>query len=104
MGTSFVPELHAQLLRSVPCDFDLGKWQSLPNAVRIQDGSVHEYCPSEHVAAEMDRLLEMNHRYEAEQIPVEIREAWLHHRFTQIHPYPGGNGRCSRLIGVMTNF
>ena len=34
-----------------------GKWNLLPNAVRLQDGSVHEYCPPEHVAAEMDRLL-----------------------------------------------
>ena len=101
LGTSFVHELHAQLLRSVPHDFELGKWKSLPNAVRLQDGGVHEYCQPEHVAAEMDRLLELNTRYEAEQVPVEIRAAWLHHRFTQIHPYPDGNGRVARALATL---
>lgn len=101
LGTSFVHELHAHLLRSVPRDFDLGKWKSLPNHVRLAGGGVHEYCPPEHVAAEMDRLLQWNSQYEAEQVPVEIRAAWLHHRFTQIHPYPDGNGRTARALASL---
>ena len=24
--------------------------------------------------------------------------AWLHHRFTQIHPFPDGNGRVTRAL------
>ena len=43
------------------------------------DGSVHEYCPPEqpeHVAAEMDRLINMHHAH-TEAVP-EVEAAWLH--------------------------
>jgi len=101
LGTSFVHELHAQLLRNVPRNYEVGKWKVVSNQVALADGSIHEYCPPEHVAAEMDRLLEMNSQYEADQVPVEIRAAWLHHRFTQIHPYRDGNGRMARALASL---
>ncbi len=30
-----------------------------------------------------------------------IVAAWLHHRFTQIHPYQDGNGRVARAITTL---
>jgi len=101
LGTSFIHELHAHLLRNTQNGFELGKWKALPNRVELQDGSVHEYCPPEHVTAEMDRLLEMSAQYAAKGVPVEIRAAWLHHRFTEIHPYPDGNGRTARALASL---
>ena len=101
ISTSFIHELHAQLLRNVPRNYDLGKWKTGSNWVTLPDGSTHEYCPPEHVAAEMDRLLELNSEYEAKHVPVEIRAAWLHHRFTQIHPYTDGNGRTARALATL---
>jgi Fic-DOC domain mobile mystery protein B len=30
--------------------------------------------------------------------PLDVQAAHLHHRLTFIHPFPNGNGRCSRVI------
>lgn len=76
-----------------------GKFKNHPNNPRRPDGSVHEYCPPIHVDSEVDRLLELYHSYN-EKDPV-IVAAWLHHRFTQIHPYQDGNGRLARVIVTM---
>jgi Fic family protein len=59
---------------------------------------VHEYCPPEHVASEMDQLLAMHMDHETRGVPVEVEAAWLHHRFTQIHSFADGNGRVARAI------
>ena len=34
-------------------------------------------------------------------VPVEVEAAWLHHRFTQIHPYQDGNGRVARALASL---
>ena len=44
----------------------------------------------------MERLLEWNEGH-ADVCP-EVRAAWLHHRFTQIHPFDDGNGRVARAL------
>jgi hypothetical protein len=44
----------------------------------------------------MDRLLELYGAYKDDD-PILVA-AWLHHRFTQIHPYQDGNGRIARAI------
>ena len=31
-----------------------------------------------------------------------IKASWLHHRFTQIHPYQDGNGRVARALTTLT--
>jgi Fic family protein len=76
-----------------------GKFKELPNNPRRADGSVHEYCPPVHVEAEMEHLLGWLGQYGAED-PV-IVAAWLHHRFTQIHPYQDGNGRVARALTTL---
>ncbi len=73
-----------------------GAFKTRPNTVILPDGSVHEYCPPEQTASEMDRLVELYHQL-PRAIP-EVRSAWLHHAFTQIHPFEDGNGRVARAL------
>lgn len=76
-----------------------GKFKELPNNPRRSDGSVHEYCPPVQVETEMENLLAWFGQYAAED-PV-VLAAWLHHRFTQIHPYQDGNGRVARALTTL---
>ena len=76
-----------------------GKFKEFPNNPRRPDGGLHEYCPPVHVDSEVDRLLELYQSY-SKQDPIVVA-AWLHHRFTQIHPYQDGNGRLARVIVTM---
>ncbi|MDJ1173882.1 Fic family protein [Roseofilum capinflatum] len=78
-----------------------GDYKRQPNNPLRLDGSVHEYCPPEQVASEMDRLISLHHQHSTENIPPEIEAAWLHHRFTQIHPFQDGNGRVARCLASL---
>jgi hypothetical protein len=49
----------------------------------------------------MQRLLEMHERHEKSGVPIEVEAAWIHHRFTQIHPYQDGNGRVARALASL---
>ena len=111
LSTSYIKELQAALLRSqttytVTDQFgqkfekrlEKGLYKDAPNNPSREDGSVHEFCPPEHVASEMDRLLQMHIEHESRSVPVEVEAAWLHHRFTQIHPFADGNGRVARAL------
>ena len=73
-----------------------GQWKKQPNNPKRPDGSIHEYCPPEFVQEEVDQLLTW-HREHADVCP-EVESAWLHHRFTQIHPFQDGNGRVARAL------
>lgn len=73
-----------------------GRFKLHPNNPRRSDGSVHEYCPPVQVDSEMDNLLVWLADYSAED-PIVVA-TWLHHRFTQIHPYQDGNGRVARAL------
>ncbi len=76
-----------------------GAFKAHPNNPKRPDGSIHEYAPPEHVASEVDSLLKWLESYENEN-PLLV-SAWLHHRFTQIHPFQDGNGRVARVITTM---
>jgi Fic family protein len=76
-----------------------GKFKTQPNNPRRPDGTLHEYCPPIHVEAEIDQLLYWFEEYQSED-PI-ILATWLHHRFTQIHPYQDGNGRVARAITTL---
>ncbi len=78
-----------------------GDWKRQPNNPLRTDGSVHEYCPPEQVASEMDTLIALHHQHRDQRIPPEIESAWLHHRFTQIHPFQDGNGRLARCLASL---
>jgi len=76
-----------------------GRFKEQPNNPKRDDGSLHEDCPPLHVQSEMENLLKWLSGYPAED-PI-IVAAWLHHRFTQIHPYQDGNGRVARAITTL---
>ena len=76
-----------------------GKFKELPNNPRRPDGEVHEYCPPIHVETEIENLLTWLNQY-SDDDPI-IVSAWLHHRFTQIHPYQDGNGRVARALTTL---
>lgn len=75
-----------------------GAWKQQPNNPTRADGVVHQYCPPVLVAEEMERLVAMHEGlHEGNANPI-VRATWLHHRFTQIHPFQDGNGRVARAL------
>lgn len=76
-----------------------GKFKEQPNNPKRPDETIHEYCPPIHVDSEVDRLLGLLQQYSNED-PILV-SAWLHHRFTQIHPYQDGNGRVARALTTL---
>ncbi len=83
--------------RPVPTKLPLekGKFKTAANNPKREDGSIHEYCPPLEVDEQMRRLVELFGKLEG---PPEVRAAWLHHAFSQIHPFQDGNGRVARVL------
>lgn len=77
-----------------------GEYKTLPNNPRRSDGVVHSYCPPELTKDEMENLIRVYREAESTQSP-EVKSAWLHHRFTQIHPFQDGNGRVARALASL---
>ena len=113
LSVSYIKELHAALLRSqetvevidpqgrhVEVPLIKGEWKDRENYPK-RNGVIYKYCPPEQVASEMERLVEMHEGYIKNQVSTEVRAAWLHHRFTQIHPFQDGNGRVVRAIASL---
>ncbi len=84
--------------RVVSARLTRGAWKERPNNPTRLDGAVHEYCPPVHVQVEMERLLAMHAGQDADRVHPVVQAAWLHHRFTQIHPFEDGNGRVARCL------
>ena len=114
LSTAFVKQLHQFMTRKqqFATGFDQfnnridiplrhGAFKIRPNNPTRPDGKVHEYCPPEQVDSEMDRLMAMHHEHSHEQVAADLSAAWLHHRFTQIHPFQDGNGRVARAISSL---
>ena len=114
LTTSYVKELHQNLTRnqnttnainslgeSVKVPLLRGAWKTQSNNPLRKDGMIHEYCPPEHVASEMDALIEKYDVLDQLGVSPEIAAAWLHHRFTQIHPFQDGNGRVARALASL---
>ncbi|NEO28856.1 MAG: Fic family protein [Symploca sp. SIO3C6] len=40
-------------------------------------------------------------QHREQKVPPEVEAAWLHHRFTQIHPFQDGNGRVARCLASL---
>lgn len=114
-SNSYIKQLHQLLTRHQPTTEALnphsgaimevslrrGEWKLHPNNPTRADGSVYEYAPPEQVASEMDKLIAWHHQHEQEGVPPEVEAAWLHHRFTQIHPFQDGNGRVARCLASL---
>ena len=114
LSTSIVKQLHQFMTRKqlFATGFDAfgnrhdiklrhGAFKIWPNNPRRPDGKVHEYCPPEQVASEIDRLLSIHQVHSAEGVATDVSAAWLHHRFAQIHPFQDGNGRVARAIASL---
>jgi len=114
LSTGYIKELHAALLRHqetivvfdqfgnpFETKLERGAYKSAPNNPLRPDGTSHEYCPPEHVASEMDRLIQLHREHDERGIPPHIEAAWLHHAFTQIHPFQDGNGRVARALATL---
>ena len=114
LSTAYIKELHSLLTlhqettdgvdsmgRKVSVKILHGDWKRLPNNPTRGDGTIHEYCPPEHVASEMDKLVAWHSEHLAQSVPPEVEAAWLHHRFAQIHPFQDGNGRMARCLASL---
>jgi len=114
LSTSYVKELHAALTRTqavvdavdqfgrlIQVPLLQGEWKQNKNNPTRPDGTEHEYCPPEHVASEMDRLIAFHLEHVANDVVPEVEAAFLHHRFTQIHPFQDGNGRVARALATL---
>ncbi|MCM0589856.1 MAG: Fic family protein [Gloeotrichia echinulata CP02] len=115
LSTSYIKQLHQLLTQSQDSTEALnpltkeifrvslikGDWKRQPNNPLRLDDTVHEYCPPEQVASEMDSLITLHHQHRDQKVPPEIESAWLHHRFTQIHPFQDGNGRVARCLASL---
>ena len=77
-----------------------GEYKTQPNNPRRSEGEIHLYCPPEWTKEEMEALIRMYREAEHTHAP-EVRSAWLHHRFTQIHPFQDGNGRVARTLASL---
>ncbi len=78
-----------------------GDYKLQPNNPTRSDGLIHEYCPPEQVAPEMEQLIAWHDTHREDDVPIEVEAAWLHHRFAQIHPFQDGNGRVARAIASL---
>lgn len=77
-----------------------GTWKLQPN-YPTRDGITYRYCPPEQVGSEMDRLIVMHGEHSEMGVPPEVEAAWLHPRFSQIHPFQDGNGRIARTLASL---
>ncbi|MGI9296849.1 MAG: Fic family protein [Gammaproteobacteria bacterium] len=111
LSVSYIKELHAALTQNQDvavgvdqfgkkADIPLlhGAFKKMSNDPKTPSGEVHQYCPPEHTASEMDNLIAMYSAHGERKIPPLAAAAWLHHRFTQIHPFQDGNGRVARCL------
>ena len=114
LSTSYIKQLHQALTQHqrttaakdnfgtmMEVELLRGDWKKLPNNPTKSDDSIHEYCPPEQVASEMDRLISLHQEHLEKGVPPEVEAAWLHHRFTQIHPFQDGNGRMARTLASL---
>jgi len=113
ISRSAIRQIHQTLTRNQPtframnqfgqwfdAELNRGNFKTLPNNPTRPDGTVHEYCPPEHVDSELDNLLKWHGEYsrDTDHYHPLLTAAWLHHRFTQIHPFQDGNGRVVRAL------
>jgi Fic family protein len=114
LSTSYIKELHQALCAHqntveamdqfgnfFKLTLKKGEWKKNPNNPHRDDGYVHEYCPPDQVSSEMDNLITMHLQHTENSVSPEIEAAWLHHRFSQIHPFQDGNGRVARALATL---
>jgi hypothetical protein len=114
LSISFIKELHQlitrnqktttakdQLDRKVEIPLLKGEFKKNENNPKRSDGTKYFYCPPIHVDAEMEKLVNIYNGLLDNNINPIVLSAWLHHAFTQIHPFQDGNGRIARLLASL---
>jgi len=115
LGKSYIRELHQVLTAHQPTydaidslgnpikpELPRGIWKKLPNNVgNPNEGYYFEFCPPEQVDSEIERLLQFHREHERIGVPPDLEAAWIHHRFTLIHPFTDGNGRVARCLATL---
>lgn len=88
LAQDFLRRLHKQMLGRV------WVW-----AGQYRDSERNIGVPPHSISTELKKLLDDAAAWdEFETYPIDQRAARLHHRLTFIHPFPNGNGRCSRIF------
>lgn len=113
LSISYIKELHASLLHSqdstegldaqgrpVKIQLIKGEWKKQAN-YPMRDDVMYTYCPPEQVSSEMDQLIILHNQHRDKGVSSDVQAAWLHHRFTQIHPFQDGNGRVALAIASL---
>ncbi len=113
LSRNYICELHQLLLRNqdtyravdqfgreFDAKLDKGSFKEQPNNPTRPDGQIHQYCPPIQVESEIENLVDLYHDFEVagDSYHKLLIAAWLHHRFTQIHPFQDGNGRVARAL------
>ncbi|MFG0273989.1 MAG: Fic family protein [Phycisphaerales bacterium] len=114
LSTSYIKELHSVLTKhQATCEaidslgnimqapLLRGEWKKQPNNIEFADGFRFEFSPPEQVASEMDQLVALHGQHARDGVPPLVEAAWLHHRFTLIHPFQDGNGRVARCLATL---
>jgi len=78
--------------------FAKGHYKALPNHVEQVDGSIHAYAPVDEVPIQMRRLVESMRSPSFDGAHPVIQTAFVHHAFTNVHPFQDGNGRVARAL------
>ena len=78
-----------------------GTYKERENNPTRADGTRFEYCPPIHVASEMNNFIQIYDSLVLRKVNPVIIAAWVHHAFTQIHPFQDGNGRLARLLASL---
>jgi Fic family protein len=87
--------------RSIMTPLIRGEWRKTEAQVTDSEGTTWLYCEPALIESQMLNLLDEFQAQSDLNVPPEIRSAWLHHRFTLIHPFQDGNGRVARCLATL---
>jgi Fic family protein len=114
LSIGFIKELHQlitqhqdyteainNLGKRVSIELLKGEFKKNENNPKRTDGSIFLYCPPLQVDMEMENLISIYTEQSKKEVNPIILAAWVHHAFTQIHPFQDGNGRIARLLASL---
>ena len=114
LSKSFIKELHQLITQNqdfteaidtfgkrISVKLLKGEFKKHDNNPKREDGTTFLYCPPIQVEQEIDNLIAIYNDLSTKKINPIIIASWLHHAFTQIHPFQDGNGRIARLLASL---
>lgn len=81
-----------------------GQYKTVPNHVKLPDGSVHSYAPVNETQPEMARLCQEFSRSDFMSAQPVLQAAFAHYAFVWVHPFSDGNGRVARALASVFTF